>query len=222
MKNVVIGILSAALLYLFFYSKNQARVAENTYLNNTNALTEELKQVENKLGETSYKVTTLQSENVDFLNKLETKDSTILRLKTLVKEYENDIDDGGSITVIRDTIFLSKTVAVTDSNTFNYNDRWINLNGVVTDSLKFNLGVKNDYSVVIGYESNGLWKTKTPYTLVTNKNPYSEVKAVKSFNVVVPQRKWSIGVNGGFGIIYNQGALVPGFGVMFGVNYRLL
>lgn len=222
MKNWLIATLGATVLFLYFYGKNNVNQLEKQHTNNVNALTEEVESVKNKLGEESYKVTTLESDNAELLEGIVAKDSTIARLQTLLSEYEDDIDDGGSVTVIHDTVYVDKVIAISDSNTFNYKDNWITLDGKVGDSLQFNLGIKNDYSVVIGYESNGFWKTKTPYTLVTNRNPYSEITSIKSFNVVVPQPKWSLGVTGGYGIIYNQGTLVPGVGVMFGLNYRLL
>ena len=223
--NWLNAILATALVFLFFYFKNNARNAEAQYKNNVAALTEKVRKVNNKLGEESYKVTSLTAYNTELLEHVDAKDSVVARLQQVVKEYEDDIKSGGSVTVIHDTVFIEKTVPVYvngDTTFFNYSDNWLTLKGQITDSLDFNLGIKNDYSIVIGYESNGLFKSKTPYTLVTNKNPYSEVKAIKSFDVKIPKQKWSIGVTGGYGIIYNQNKLYPGVGVMFGINYKLL
>lgn len=221
MKNIVIGILITVIVYLFFFFKNEMKDKELVYSNNTKALTEQISIVKNKLGETSAKVTTLQATNSDLLDNIVIKDSTINRLKTLVDEYKNDIDDGGSITVLIDTVYIQKTVAISDSNTFTFKNKWIDLSGIISDSLKFNLLVNNDYSVVLGYEKDG-WFRKKPYTLVTNKNPYSKIANVRSYQVVVPKPRWSFGVTGGFGVVRNGGQLESGLGVMFGINYRLL
>lgn len=220
MKNIVIGILVAVIIYLFFFFKSEIKEKETNYVNNTEALVDQIESVKNKLGEASSKITTLESENTDLILAVNSKDSSIIRLQTLVEKYKKDIDNGGSITVIHDTVEVIKTVAI-DSNTFNFKDHWVDLSGVISDSLSFNLKVNNDYSVILGYEKDGWFKRK-PYTLVTNRNPYSQVSQVRSYKVTIPKPKWSVGVTGGYGLIRSNERVYSGFGLMLGVNYRLL
>lgn len=225
MKNIIIGVLSVLIVYLFFFFKNEIKDNESEYLNNTQALTEQVTKVTNKLGEQSYKVTTLESDNTDLIESLNSSDSTIFRLQELIKSYKKEIKNGGSVTVFNDSIIIKDTVFVnkTDTSTeFNYSNNWITLNGVIKDSLTFNLSIKNKYSVIIGYEGNGFFKSKTLYSLITNENPYSTVTSVKSYKVKLKERKWSFGITGGYGLIHSGNNIYSGFGIMLGMQYKLL
>jgi uncharacterized protein YxeA len=225
MKNIVILILSAIILYSVFFFKNEIKNNKAEYLLNTQALTENVKEVKNKLGENAYKVTTLESDNTDLIEQLKSNDSTVIRLQELISVYKKEIKNSGSVTVFNESITIKDNTPIekTDSTTtFNYSNKWISLDGSIKDSLTFNLSIINKYSVIIGYESNGFFKNKTPYSLITNENPYSIVTSIKSYKVKVKKPKWSFGVTAGYGVVQSNSKLHGGFGVMLGMQYKLL
>lgn len=221
MKDLLyIGIIVILGIVLFFsLSEIKDKNNQNEILNdNLIALESKVKETTNKLKEKSFKNKALYSTNTDLIANIKTKDKDLKRLQKLVKKYKKDLEDkGGSVTVFTDTNIINKTVIV-DTNSFIYKDNWINLSGTINDSLTFNLSTVNKYSIVIGREKTGWFKSK-PYVEVTNQNPYSRVTSLKTYKVEQNEKKFNFGISAGYGIIFNNG-IKTGPGVNVGINYN--
>lgn len=171
------------------------------------------------------------SKSSDF-TKLKIKDEEIKKLQNLVKKYEKKLKSGGSVTqfkTITDTKIVTKTITKYDTirgeiypiYEGNINkDGWITGNIIATkDSIDANLKVKNEYSVIIGRESQGLFKPKKPFVEIINENPYTLTPNVKTYNVIIPNPKFGIGPFVGYGI---NSELKPGVFIGIGINYNLI
>ena len=79
------------------------------------------------------------------------------------------------------------------------------------DSTNLNIRVRNEYTVVLGYESQGLFKPKRkkPFAEVKSKNPYTEIDGLRTYQVSSPKEKrWGIGPYIGVGV--NQSLQLQG------------
>ena len=138
---------------------------------------------------------------------MKTKDDTIIRLQTLVKEYKKQLHNQGSATIIQtiteydttyvtnnllDTIYFP-TSTILDS----ISNRWISTKfGFDRGNTIFSLRVDNLYSVVIGEESRGLFRKKEPFVEVTNHNPFTETAMLRTYQVTQTKHsKWGVGPN---------------------------
>lgn len=140
------------------------------------------------------KISVLETSKVkDFLN-IKTKDSIIIELQKRVKQYENNLKDGSSVTIIKsetkyDTIYRTKEVIrdiIGDSIIIDsiVDNPWIYTKfGFSKDSTIFSLEVKNDYSLIIGEEKQGFLKARKPFAEVINENPYSISPVVRTYRV---------------------------------------
>jgi len=216
--NIILTIVVIFLGFRYFKALNDKKDA----ISNINALNSKVVETKNKLGEVSHKTEILQTENTKLLENVNVKSKENKRLKTLVKKYKSEIKKGGSVTVFNDTIVIEKTTNVVknkDTTTFGYVDKWLSLSGIVTDSLKFKLDFKNEYSLIIGEERKTLFK-KVPFALITNRNPYATITTLKTYKVKNNKKKIQIGFSAGYGIFINNGVQL-GPGVIAGINYNL-
>ena len=228
-KNIVIVALFLLLLggmayfaISWFNMKNELKKRDNIVEANE-LLKQELKVVKNKLGERSSLVKTLRTSNSKLIFSLEKNDADVKRLEKLVEKYKEEIDKGGNVIVITDTVYITNTLVSGNDGSWWYNDEWINL---IVDpdstSMEFDLTIANRYSVIVGEDKTGFLKLKrTPFTLVTNENPYAIVTSVKSYEVELPRKKWFFGFNAGYGLALVDGQVRPAPVISFGINRNL-
>lgn len=228
--------LIVAIIALFFllytcYNRNDNSKLVNPILNDN------LKTFKDKdsLNHTTNNV--IESKATDFID-LEVKDKQIVELQQLVKKYKKELSKKGSATnftsqtkideifgIKKDTIY----VKIKDNHTIKLHqyEYDINLKDWVKgtafankDSLKLKLNIKNEYSVIIGEESQGWFKPKKPFVEVINKNPYSETIQLKTYQVQTkPIRKIGIGP----GVYYGIGSnfqFQPFIGI--GIQYNFI
>lgn len=185
-----------------------------------------LKTQRNENGELVATIGVLQSERVENLLEIKTKDKSILKLQEKVKEYEKKLKKGGSVTVAGTSTNVSGTVPLIPIDTFNINkpqnkpvsfsfsDEWVNLSGTVkNDSLSFKLRVTNDYSLAL------IDDKKAPYIELTELNPYTDVSYLRTFQILKkPPSRFGLSVQAGYGITKEN--LSPYIGV--GISYTIL
>ena len=168
---------------------------------------ETVKYWKNKDGENMAKISVLTSTSAKAFTKIVCKDDTIKQLQKLVKKYEKQLSNSGSATIIQtiteyDTTYVSThqldtiyfpTSTILDS----VSNRWIKSRfGFVNGNTVFSLNVANDYSLVIGEESRGFFKRKETFAEVTNHNPYTTTKTLRTYQVAVQrQKRWGVGPN---------------------------
>lgn len=253
---IIIAIL-ALIMWCMNGRLNEANQTIAEKENFITALSDTLETTKNKLGEETAKITAFQAEKVESFLALQTLNEEVLHLQNQVEKYEKQIAKGGSVTVIGSTTNVSGTVPTsitkpdtvfTDSSMTIYavyefemvkdgefNDstyQWVNINGSADkDSTDINVTVNNEYTVVIGFEKQDVEgkkrKQKVPFASVTNHNPYSSTKTLRTFRTTVPpDKKKGIGMNIGVGAGLSyaiDGKLRPtiNLGVNFGFNKNL-
>lgn len=169
----------------------------------------ELEVWKGKDNSTHAKIAVLESEKVKTFTDLQTKDSIIISLQEEVKKHKKNLKKSGSVTKIEtktEVVYKEKRNPTLNSDTLHFSNinfqEWIKGKLLVqTDSVDLTLKIKNDYTVVIGQESQGWFKPKKTFAEITNKNPYSTIETMRTYAVTAPKTKrWSIGAGMGAGI----------------------
>ena len=179
----------------------------------------------------------MSANNTTMLLDIKTQDSTVHALQDLVEKYKADLKKGGSAAIISvvtkskgigTTIILRGDTLWTDSLVYIYpiytsvidNEGWIIDSIVATkDTITNHVKIVNDFSLVLGYERQGLFKPRKPYAELTNKNPYTATNALRVADFrSIPPKKLGLGVNVGYGITAK--GLTPYIGI--GVNYNFI
>lgn len=200
--RILIGL---AILSLFFYlfneiSNKSSKIKEQNNL--INSLYDTVQVWKDEDGKNRAKISVLKtSKTQDFL-RINTQDSTIKELQSLVSKYKNKLNDGSSVTIIKgstkfDTIYETKEtikyllgdISIVDT----INNDWItSVFGFKRDSTIFSLKVKNDLSLIIGEDSQGWFKPKIPFAEVINNNPYAETDVLRTYKVTDTRPNFNI------------------------------
>lgn len=183
------------------------------------------------------KISVLETSNIETFLQLKTKDSTISNLQKTVEKYKERLKKGGSVTQVgsetdintdsetevipRDTIIKENEIYIYPEYKSYFNlDSWVY--GDVTankDTTTINLKILNEYDAIIGYEGSSFFKRGKPFVEVISKNPYTELKSLRTYKVSTPPRKlWSIGPSLSYGINQN---FEPTFTLSISVQYSL-
>lgn len=219
--GIILGfILLAFITYKCNNDSNQSKM-EQTILNDNQKTFRD----KDSLSHTTNNV--IEGKAKDFID-LEVKDKEIIALQELVKKYKKQLANKGNATnftsetkydtiyetkIKRDTIILSKNT-IMDS----IHNKWINTTfGFDKGNTVFTLKLKNEYSVIIGEESQGWFKKKKPFVEVINLNPYSETTKLKTYQVETkPIKKIGIGPGIYYGIGNNfQAQVFIGIGIQY-------
>lgn len=202
-SSVILILLTISSILLYNNERRNRITISNLY----NSSQDTIRFWKNKDGENVARIFVLSSEKLGDFLKMKTKDDTIIRLQTLVKEYKKQLHNQGSATIIQtiteydttyvtnnllDTIYFPNTT-ILDS----ISNRWISTKfGFDRGNTIFSLRVDNLYSVVIGEESRGLFKKKEPFVEVTNHNPFTKTAMLRTYQVTQTKHsKWGVGPN---------------------------
>lgn len=176
------------------------------------ALSDTLKQTINKYGEAVATISVIKTDNAKIFTQLKSSDSSINALQKVVKDYQDKLKPGGSVTnfitqnkiTTGDSTTISKLDSVLNGNKVIYyptytsakKDQWIDYKIIANkDSIKFNLVMQNDYSVVIGRKSG------QDFVDIINRSPYSTTKSVRTYQVQMPKpKRFGVGVHVGYGL----------------------
>ena len=232
-RVVFIAILMVIIAMLYFTNISyQKEARENA--NFDISLNDTLKTWKDKDSLSHAKIQIIETERTkDFLS-LQSKDEEIIKLQKTVKQYEKQIKNQGSVTnFASETKIITKDSLVTDSVCgkcsfyFSNSNPWYSVDASIYPtetpnqlSLSLDLKVKNEYSVIIGEEKQGLFKKPKPFVEVLNHNPYSETKSLKTYQVSnnVRVKRFGIGPN------ISAGFDDKGFSwfIGFGLQYNLI
>lgn len=142
----------------------------------------------------------------DFLV-IQSKDAEIQKLQEVVEQYKKQIKNGGSVTNVTnttgvnassntiilpgDTIYKNDSIFIYPEYNSHFNlEEWVEGNIIATrDSIQIDLIVKNDLSVIIGSESQGLFKPRKPFVEVVSYNPYTQTEKLRTFQTSPPRNK---------------------------------
>ena len=202
-SSVILILLTISSILLYNNERRKRITVSNLY----NSSQDTIRFWKNKNGENVARIFVLSSEKLEDFLKMKTKDDTIIRLQTLVREYKKQLHNQGSATIIQtiteydttyvtnnllDTIYFP-TSTILDS----ISNRWISTKfGFDRGNTIFSLRVDNLYSVVIGEESRGLFRKKEPFVEVTNHNPFTKTAMLRTYQVTQTKHsKWGVGPN---------------------------
>lgn len=235
-QNFLIVILIIIIAFLLMQKcSDYSKAKENKNL--VSSLTDNVKIWKDKDSASHAKIEVIETYNIKSFKYLQIKDEQINELQKLVSQYKNKIKDNGSITTFKDNIvvknkFITKidTVIVYKDNyltkQINYKSDfdmkgWVIGNIVANkDSTTLNLKIKNEYIVIFGEEPQGWFKPKKPYAEVINKNPYSQIAQLRSYQVKnKPPSRIGLGAIAGYGI---TSTLTPSFFLGLGLQYSLI
>ena len=209
-RVVFIAILMVIIAILYFTNISyQKEAKENANL--VISLNDTLKTWKDKDSLSHAKIQIIETERTkDFLS-LQSKDEEIIKLQKTVKQYEKQIKNQGSVTnFASETKIITKDSLVTDSVCgkcsfyFSNSNPWYSVDASIYPtetpnqvSLSLDLKVKNEYSVIVGEEKQGLFKKPKPFVEVLNHNPYSETESLKTYQVSnnVRVKRFGIGPN---------------------------
>ena len=232
-KTLVYIIIAVILLLLFegvvvYRFSNKSKAEDKSLIGSLNA---ELTTWKDKDSLSHAKIQIIETEKTkDFLS-LQSKDKDIIKLQKTVKQYEKQIKNQGSVTnFTSETKITTKDSLVTDSVCgkcsfyFSNSNPWFSVDASIypTDtpnqlSLSLDLKVKNEYSVIVGEEKQGLFKKPKPFVEVLNHNPYSETESLRTYQVSTPKlKRWGVGPQIGFGLNSN---FTTGAYVGIGLHY---
>lgn len=195
----------------------------------TGLLKDTLITIQHKDGSQTSIINLLSSTNADLLLQINSKDKTIQWLQSEVAKAKSEIKDGGSVTVIESNNEFADTIIpkITRNDSCNpiyiaenIDTLWVKWKvKASSEAVIVDIETKEKYSVVIGSEKIGLFKRK-PIVEVTSYNPYTKIKNMRAFQVIdnSTNRKFSLGIQGGYGITLH--GLSPYLGL--GINFRLL
>ena len=232
-REVFIAILMVIIAILYFTNISyQKEAKENANL--VISLNDTLKTWKDKDSLSHAKIQIIETERTkDFLS-LQSKDEEIIKLQKTVKQYEKQIKNQGSVTnFASETKIITKDSLVTDSVCgkcsfyFSNSNPWFSVDASIYPtktpnqlSLSLDLKVKNEYSVIVGEEKQGLFKKPKPFVEVLNHNPYSETKSLRTYQVSnnVRVKRFGIGPN------ISAGLNDKGFSwyIGFGLQYNLI
>lgn len=219
-----LGIIIIIVLATLLFNSN-SRVDE--LLHNESVLSDSLKLERNEKGELVAKISAYKTQRTEDFIKFATKDSLTKELQKEVRSMKRYLKKQGSVTKFSTQTDIEASSKTEVSGTIDFPvyksrfnlDNWIIGSTKATkDSTYVDFKVNNDYSLTIGIEPTGflgLGKGK-PFGQVTNKNPYSTVKTMRTYNVGLPRdKKWGLGVYGGYDPITGKPTILVGGGYNF-------
>ena len=174
----------------------------------------------------------------DFLA-IQSKDAEVKKLQEVVKQYEKQLGERGSVTNVTTSTEISvsstvkiDTIAGNCSFEFVEGDEWVSTKVVVegtsnSDDLEVMLDykIKNEYSVIIGEEGGNIFKQGKPFVEVINHNPYTETYQLRTYQVsgYKKPKQWSVGLGAALGLsgVYHNKQVIagPGFTVGFVIGW---
>ena len=179
-------------------------------------LNDSLVSYRDKEGKLISKISSIEVDNMNFFKQLEVKDKTIKELQNLVKKgtlmasilkTETKVD-----TIVKTKIVKDGEEDIMFETDFNLKD-WIwGTISMDKDTTAMVLFVRNQYDITLSKEKEGT------YVNVSNNNPFSVTKEIRSVYKLPKPKKFGVGISAGYGITA-QG-LSPYIGV--GINYNLI
>lgn len=214
-KNILIYTVGILLLLLVLQTvrtcNKQDKIEEQSGL--ISSLNDTVKVWKDKNGLSHSKIEVITTKDPSDFTKIKGLEGENKKLQDKVKQYENKIKNGGSVTnftsetktqivtkTIVDTVRIAENVYPVYKSDFDLQG-WVKGNVEARpDSIKINQTVVNEYTVVIGEDKQGflgMGKPK-PFVEVTNLNPYSTTPVLKTYKVdtKVKKKGWLYFVGG--------------------------
>ena len=145
------------------------------------------------------KIKVLETRNSKDFLKLKSRDSTINMLQEIVKKNKKLLKKQGSVSIINSetsvkdsakTIVIRDTITKSDIYTSNIVKKWYEIYTVANkDSTFHKFKTFNQLTLTVGLEKQGLFKKPIPYAIANDKNPFTNIKDMRVYQVTLPKRK---------------------------------
>lgn len=209
-NRIIILILCSVLIFfsVMYYNERDARIEQENLVTASN---DKLETWINKNGENVAKIAVLETANAKTFLAFQSQDSTIRELQQLVRDNRKLFNDSKGVAgIIKSETNINATGAtevtqdsVTKAPIYNslLEDEWYTITTKATkDSTTVKLKTYHNLSLVMGSESQGLFKKKKPFAIAKDKNPYSNITDMRIYNVTEAEGSpFSIGPYVGFG-----------------------
>lgn len=169
-----------------------------------NSLNDTVKIWKDKDGLSNTSNSVITTQNPDDFTNLKNLSEENKKLQADVKKYKDKIKNGGNVTNFGsnteassttitkvDTVTIDNTKQLVYSSSFD-KEGWVTGDIVArTDSTTVNVKVKNEYTVVIGYDKTGFLGLgkPIPFSQVTSLNPYSSTPTLKTYQVDIKRKR---------------------------------
>ena len=227
----VITVLAIMLASVFIGTRKELKNQTDLY----EAVTDTLQTFKNKNGELVAKIQAIEVEREKDFTTIRNLTGINKELQDLVKKKSKEIKDLEMALILKEeTIIIKRDTILTDPKTSEVikdiilvdtikND-WITVKyGINKGFYVLDLGVKNEYHIAMGQESQGLFKPTKSYVEIVNKNPYTITTDAKGYRKVENISRWDVGFHigfgGQFGFIHQKFDYGPQIGV--GFNYKI-
>lgn len=240
-KNTIIFIIiliSITAITLLFNKVLEYKKSYKSQIELYEAITDTIQVYKTKDSLNVAKIQVMQTDKESDFLKIKNLTGTNLELQNLIKNKDKKIKDLNTALIHKDetvyidtlrmyypiggdTIIFSQSVLLDTIN-----NKWINAKYGFNKGLSYlDLKVYNEYQITIGYEGGNLFKKGTSYGIVTNMNPYTSPIDMRVYQVSVPPlKRFGIGVQSGFGGLYDirNNNLGYGFYIGLGFSYNII
>ncbi len=205
LPTIILAVILAVSLSVSTCDNNKLQESNDMYVN----INDSLKVYKDKDGLNVAKISVLESTKASQFLELKAKDSTIIKLQSLVEQYKKQLKKPGSTVAIIntetiiDTMFVTKTV-VDSSNclklpyTREIKTKWLYLDYTInSDSTSMFLKTTDELEFVLGEERKGLFKKPVKFAQVTNNNPFSSTKDLRVYQVKDNSKKHNFALSPG-------------------------
>lgn len=196
------------LIYVFVVQKERA--ALETKVSLYEGAQDTLKLERNKYGQQEGEIEMLVASNEKYLLDMESRDSTIIKLQSVVKDYKGKLSSasvigvsttsGGTTTTIITRVDTVRSplgeVTVYPTYQTSWDTRWSKGFIIATkDTIQRQDSIRNEFEITQGFKKrNGLFKPRVPVVNIKNLNPNTVTNELRSFTLKEEQKRFSIGV----------------------------
>jgi hypothetical protein len=231
--NTLLLIAAVILLLLFSYDKcTKDHSSDKATLELIRAMADTLRSFRKADSTQIATISVLKTESAKAFLELQSKDSEIIRLQEIVKEYKSKLKAGSSVTlasihtelehtgkttiVKRDTVRQDSLVYIYPTYSDSLKNKWIDYSTVINkDSASFKLKVYNEFSAVVGED-----KKRGAFVDLHLYNPYSSTDQLRTYQVKLPRvKKLGVGPNVSYGVGAN---FKPQVFIGLGIQYNIL
>jgi len=227
LKSAVLIIAFFIMLRMYFGEKD-SRIEQETLIEAANS---ELQVWKNKDGENVAKIQVLETEKKETFLAFKSQDSTIQELQQLVKENRSYFrDHKGAAGIIRSetTIDTSGVTRVAKDSlknpiySSNIKSKWFDIKTIASiDTTKVQLKTFHSMSLVMGSESQGLFKRPKSFAVAKDANPNSNIKEMRIYNVKDDYKRFVVGPYVGYGATVIGSDVKLGWQAGIGITYKL-
>ncbi len=226
-KSLILIIALIVMFKHYYYERTRRVEVENL----VEASNKEVEKWVDKHGQSLAKIQILETANKENFLSYKTQNQTIKELQELVKENKKLLKGAkGAAGIIKSTTEISATSGTkiekdeTGSPVYSskIEDPWFKADVKASkDSTDLKIKTIHSLSLVMGYESEGLFKKKKPYAVAKDANPYSDIQDMRIYNITKTKHKFSVGPYLGPGLNVSGGEIKFGWNAGIGINYSL-